>query len=92
METLEALKMLDFEIIVPGHGMPFTDRARIDYVQAFYRDLWRKTEALYQRGIAVEDAAAQIDMTNHKALGVTKVGFDPLGVARMYDRMQDLGL
>ena len=53
-ETLEALKQLDFHVIVPGHGPAFTDRSRIDYVQAFYRDLWTKTEALYQKARRVE--------------------------------------
>ncbi len=86
-ETLENLKQLDFEIIVPGHGPHFADRSRIDHVQAFYRDLWSKTEALHARGVSAEEAAAAIDMTNHTALGFQHVGFDPTAVRRMYARM-----
>ena len=87
-ETLENLKQLDFEVIVPGHGNAFRDRNRIDLVQAFYRDLWQKTAVEFNKGTSAEDAAKVIDMTNHKALGIKKPGFDPLAVARMYERMQ----
>ncbi|MEE8301832.1 MAG: MBL fold metallo-hydrolase [Candidatus Tectomicrobia bacterium] len=87
-ETLENLKQLEFEIIVPGHGEPFRQREKIAYVQAFYRDLWAKTESLHNDGASVEQAAQQIDMTNHAdTLGVTRVGFDPSAIARMYARM-----
>lgn len=87
VETLENLKRLDFEIIVPGHGPAFTDRGRIDLVQAFYTDLWRKVAEARAAGLSPEDAAPQIDMTNHTELNITRVGFDPTGVARMYARM-----
>ena len=50
-ETLENLKALDFEVIVPGHGLPFRDRERINYVQAFYRDLWAQTRTLFDQGV-----------------------------------------
>lgn len=32
VQTLENLKDLDIDLMVPGHGSPFTDRNRIDYV------------------------------------------------------------
>lgn len=88
-ETLENLKQLDFEIIVPGHGNPFREREMITYVQDFYRDLWAKTAAMHEQGVSVEEAAASIDMTNHAdTLGITEVGFDPSGISRMYARME----
>ena len=39
VDTLERLKSLDFDTIIPGHGMAFRDRERIDHLQDFYRDL-----------------------------------------------------
>ena len=87
-ETLENLKQLDFDVIVPGHGNAFRDRNRIDLVQAFYRDLWLKTQIEFKKGTGAEDAAKIIDMTNHASLGVKRVGFDPLAVERMYERMR----
>ena len=85
--TLENLKSLDIEKIVPGHGLPFTEVHRIDLVQAFYKDLWNKTEVLFNDGVNVENAAKMIDMTNHKRLNVLRVGFDPSAIERMYQRM-----
>ena len=83
-ETLERAKALDFEIVVPGHGPPFSDRSRIDLVQAYYRDLWAGVAALDAQGVDAETAAATVDLTQHGALGVEQVGADPLAVARIY--------
>ena len=83
-ETLERAKALDFELVVPGHGPPFSDRSRIDLVQAYYRDLWAGVAALHAQGVDAETAAATVDLTQHGALGVEQVGADPLAVARIY--------
>ena len=89
-ETLENLKQLKFDVIVPGHGDAFTDRDRIDLVQGFYRDLWAKVETLNVAGVSVENAAKTLDMTDYKdTFGISQVGFDPLAVARMYVRMEE---
>ena len=89
-ETLENLKQLDFDVIVPGHGDAFTDRNRIDLVQGFYRDLWSKVEKLYAAGVSAESAAKTLDMTDYKdSFGISQVGFDPLAVARIYVRMEE---
>ena len=42
--TLEGLKSLEIKKIVPGHGMPFTDIAKIGLVREFYLDLWQKNK------------------------------------------------
>ena len=83
-ETLERAKALDFELVVPGHGPPFSDRSRIDLVQAYYRDLWAGVAALHAQGVDAASAAATVDLTRHDALGVEQVGADPLAVARIY--------
>ena len=88
VETLENLKTLDVEKIVPGHGMPFTEIHKIDLVQAFYKDLWGKTKVFFDEGVSSESASKMIDMTNHKdSLGVSRAGFDQLAIKRMYQRM-----
>src|SRR4030095_10292814 len=33
--SLEALKKLDFDTVLPGHGEAFMDKAKIDYFQAY---------------------------------------------------------
>lgn len=86
-ETLEHLKGLEFEVILPGHGSPFTDRSRIDHLQAYLRDLWTRAAALHAEGISPEDAAARIDMRDHAANYPTiqSPGVDRDAVARVYE-------
>ena len=88
VETLENLKGLAFETIVPGHGNPFTDRDLIGHVQAYYADLWEKVAAMHVQGIPVADAARDVDMTNHAStLGIRRKGVDPQAVGRIYARL-----
>ena len=65
VETLEHLKGLEFDWVLPGHGSPFQDRERITYLQDYMRDLQAQAVALHAEGVSFEEAAAQIDMTDH---------------------------
>ncbi len=65
VETLEHVKALDFDWVLPGHGNPFQDRERITYLQDYMRDLQARAAALHAQGMPYEEAAAQIDMTDH---------------------------
>ena len=88
-QTMEKLKALDFDIFVPGHGPPVTDLGRIDLVQEYYRDLWRKTAAKRAEGVSAEEAARTIDMTNHTEIPVQQVGVDALAIQRIYHRLEN---
>ena len=88
VQTLENLKGLAFETIVPGHGNPFTDRDLIGHVQAYYTDLWEKVAVMHEQDIPIADAARDVDMTNHAStLGVRRKGVDPQAVGRIYARL-----
>ena len=63
--TLEALKGLDIELIVPGHGRPFSDVSRIDHLQVYLRDLWERVNDAHTRGLSIQDASERIDMSDH---------------------------
>ena len=67
MSTLEELKALDFDIVVPGHGAPFSDLAKIDHLQAYLTDLWNRTKDAYSQGLTAEQAAERIDLTDHSS-------------------------
>lgn len=86
-ETLEHLKTLEFDVILPGHGPPFTERLRIDHLQAYLRDLWTRAAALHAEGVSPEDAAARIDMRDHTANypAIQNAGVDRDAVARVYE-------
>ncbi|MEQ8409843.1 MAG: MBL fold metallo-hydrolase [Gammaproteobacteria bacterium] len=84
--TLEGLNTLDFDYWLPGHGPVMTSREPIVNFQAYLRDLWGKTAAFYDEGVAWEHAASQIDMTNHQAnySQLTEPGVDPRAIRRIY--------
>ncbi|MDE2979444.1 MAG: MBL fold metallo-hydrolase [Acidobacteriota bacterium] len=83
--TLERLKQLDFDLILPGHGPYFRDRELIDHVQAFHRELWEVVSALHAKGVSPEDAVERIDLSHHaKNLPPARVRVDLRGVQRMY--------
>jgi len=64
--TLDNLKKIDFDTVLPGHGEAFTDKAKIDYWQAYLRDVWTEVGKLKQQGVSAEDAAKRADLTKHK--------------------------
>jgi glyoxylase-like metal-dependent hydrolase (beta-lactamase superfamily II) len=84
-DSLEALKKLDFDTVLPGHGEAFTDRAKIDYYQAYLRDVWTEVSKLKQQGVSAEEAAKRADMTKHKDhLPIQAPGVPLIGVQRIY--------
>src|SRR5687767_819617 len=64
--TLEELKKLDFDTVIPGHGEAFTDKAKIDYFAAYLRDVWSAVSALKKQGVPAEEAAKRADLSKHK--------------------------
>ena len=74
IETLERLSSLDFNVVVPGHGRPFTDQARIGHLQNLLSDLWQRTKQSCDQGMSSELAANQIDISNHSQVYSTLVG------------------
>jgi cyclase len=86
--TLDELKKLDFDTVLPGHGDAFTDKAKIDYFQAYLRDVWTVVGRLKQQGVSADDAAKRADLTKHKEhfpTAIQRPGVPLLGVTRIYD-------
>ena len=85
--TLDELKKIDFVTVFPGHGEAFTDKAKIDYFQAYLRDVWTEVSRLKQQGVSAEDAAKRADLTKHKEHfpAVTAPGVPLIAVTRIYE-------
>jgi cyclase len=85
--TLDELKKLDFVTVLPGHGEAFTDRAKIDYFQAYLRDVWTEVSKLKQQGVSAEDAAKRADLTKHREHfpTVTAPGVPLIAAQRIYE-------
>jgi glyoxylase-like metal-dependent hydrolase (beta-lactamase superfamily II) len=88
--TLDELKKLDFDTVLPGHGEAFTDKAKIDYFQAYLRDVWTQISRFKQQGVSAEDAAKQADLTKHKEHFPTiqGPGVPIIAVTRIYDLLE----
>jgi cyclase len=88
--TLEEMKKLDFDTVLPGHGDAFTDKAKIDYFQAYLRDVWTEVSRLKQQGVSAEEAAKRADLTKHKERfpNIQGPGVPLIAVTRIYDLLE----
>jgi glyoxylase-like metal-dependent hydrolase (beta-lactamase superfamily II) len=87
--TLEKLKAVDFDWVLPGHGAAFQGKTRIDQFQSYLRDFWSQAQKLRAGGVKPEDAARQMDMRSHAGdyPGITTPGVLDHGVYRAYELM-----
>jgi len=84
--SLDALKKLDFDTVLPGHGDAFTDEAKIDYFQAYLRDVWSEVGRLKKEGVSAEEAAKRADLTKHKDhFPIQGPGVPPIAATRIYE-------
>lgn len=92
VSTLEGLKTLDFDWVMPGHGDAFRGKERITAFQTYLRDAWTQVSKLRRQGLTAQDAAAKVDLTAHKTSfpQIAGVGIDPRSVIRMYEVMEGL--
>ncbi len=93
VETLEKVKALDFDVVLPGHGQAFKGKDRVGYFQEYLKDFWTQAEKLHAAKVPWEEAAKQIDMRAHAAHfpDIKDVGVFPHGVARAYELMDGTG-
>jgi glyoxylase-like metal-dependent hydrolase (beta-lactamase superfamily II) len=85
--TLDRLKALDFDTVLPGHGAAFQGKGKIDHFQSYLRDFWSQARKLHAAGVGPEEAARRIDLRSHAAdfPTLTTVGVLDHGVYRAYD-------
>ncbi len=84
--SLDALKKLDFDTVLPGHGDAFTDKTKVDYFQAYLRDVWSEVSRLKKEGVSEEEAAKRADLTKHKDhFPIQGPGVPPIAATRIYD-------
>ena len=89
--TLDAVKKLDFDTVLPGHGVPFHEKALITAYQSYLKDLTAQVAKLRAQGLTADEAAQKVDLTSHKAdfPQITGPGADIRGVRRMYQWMDE---
>jgi glyoxylase-like metal-dependent hydrolase (beta-lactamase superfamily II) len=87
--TLTALKKLNFEMVLPGHGTPFHGTALIAGFQDYLTDVISQVEKLREQGLSPEETAKKVDMASHSKdfPQIQGPGIDVIGVKRIYDWM-----
>jgi cyclase len=89
--TLDALKELDFDTVLPGHGVPFHEKSLITAYQGYLKDFMSKVAELRKQGLSAEETAQKVDLTSHKAdfPQIQGPGAEVRGVRRMYEWMDE---
>ena len=89
--TLDALKRLDFDTDLPGHGMPFRGKELITAFQGYLRDLMQQGANLRKQGVTAEVAAQRVDLTAYKRSfpQIQGRGAELRGVKRLYAWMDE---
>jgi glyoxylase-like metal-dependent hydrolase (beta-lactamase superfamily II) len=91
--TLDALKKLDWDTLLPGHGAPFQGKTLVTGFQSYLTDLVRTVSELKRQGVSPEDAAIRVDMTAHQKdfPQITRPGAELRGVRRLYVWLDERG-
>lgn len=89
--TLEKLKTLDFDTVLPGHGVPFKGKERITAFQEYLRDLIGQTNSFRRQGLSAEEAAQKVDLRKHSSMfpQIREVGVDAAATKRIYRVAQE---
>jgi glyoxylase-like metal-dependent hydrolase (beta-lactamase superfamily II) len=89
--TLEKLKTLDFDTVLPGHGVPFKGKERITAFQEYLRDLIAQTNSFRRQGLSAEEAAQKVDLTRHSTVfpQIRAAGVDAAATRRIYRIAQE---
>jgi cyclase len=84
--TLERLKAIDFDTVMPGHGVVFKGKTKIDAFQKYLRDVITQVTALRKQGLSAEDAAPKVDVTAYRDefASIRGAGIDVAAVRRIY--------
>ena len=84
--TLERLKGIDFDTVMPGHGVVFKGKTKITAFQNYLRDALTQVTALRKQGLKADDAASKVDVTKYRDefANIRGVGIDAAAVRSIY--------
>jgi cyclase len=84
--TLDRLMTLDFDTVLPGHGVVFKGKGHIEAFQRYLRDVLKQATDLKKAGVTAEAAAPRIDLRAFATdfPQIRTAGIDPAAVRRIY--------
>ena len=91
VSTLEALKTIDFQTVLPARGTPFTGKVRASALQSYLRDMLAQTTELLNQDVSVADTARRVDLTSHKKdfPEIQGTGVDINAVKRLQSQLEE---
>jgi len=91
VSTLEAMKVLDFDTVLPARGAPFKGKEKIAAWQSYMRDVLAQTTELLNQGVSAEETARRVDLTSHKKdfPEITGPGVALAAVKRLQTQIED---
>jgi glyoxylase-like metal-dependent hydrolase (beta-lactamase superfamily II) len=89
--TLDELKKLDIELLLPGHGDHIQGKAAIETaitnMQGYLREEWRQAGDAKRRGLSAEDALKGMDFSRFRDAYGNGVTPSVAAIRRIYDIM-----
>jgi glyoxylase-like metal-dependent hydrolase (beta-lactamase superfamily II) len=64
--VLKKLRAMPFKVLVPGHGMPQTDRAQLNRILAALEDVRGQVAILVAKGLTLEQVREKVDLSHQK--------------------------
>ena len=91
VSTLEALKTIDFQTVLPARGTPFTGKEKASALQSYLRDALAQTTDLLNQDVSVADTARRVDLTSHKKdfPEIQGAGVDVNAVKRVQSQLEE---
>jgi glyoxylase-like metal-dependent hydrolase (beta-lactamase superfamily II) len=87
-KSLEALKQLQFDRVVGGHGPVFNGTTRITAYQGYLRDFAKQAADLKKQGVSAEEASKRMNLSAYKGEFPQAENGAPLpGVIRYYEML-----
>ena len=87
--TLDELKKLDIDLLLPGHGDHIQGKANIDTaignMQAYLREEWRQASDAKKAGASPDDALKKMDLTKFRDAYGNGIAPSLAAVRRMYE-------
>ena len=87
--TLDALKKLDLDVILPGHGDHIQGKANIDTaiasMQAYLREEWQQASDAKKNGVSPDEALKKMDLSRFRDAYGNGVAPSLAAVRRMYE-------
>lgn len=88
--TLEAVKQLDFDTVLPAHGRPFRGREHLTHLQSYLKDAIEQIADIRAQGVPAEEALKRVNLSGHEKNWPPRMRpIDIRGMRRIYQWLEE---